>query len=196
MLRRSRIALAAAALSITTFAFVAQAKFVSVDKGTVTIKGVAKPALGEFSGSLKAVTASEEDGKITFTANLTEKLDMGMREGHTREAFKIKKDKNEKDDKDDTYVKLVIERSKLKLPADGAKDEEGTVPGQLTLNGKTIGIDKVAYVVSRTGSDFHIKKASFSFDYTKLGVPQIKQMGLRVEPTVTVTVKGLKLRDK
>lgn len=198
MLRRSRIALAAVALSVTTLAFAAHAKLVSVDKGTVTVKGVAKPALGEFTGTVKGVTAKEEGDKIVFLANLTLGLDMGLRDSHTREAFKIKKKKEEQasEGSDDTRIKLSIDKDKLKMPADGAKDEEGSVPAKLTLNGKTIDIPKVAYTVSRTGSDIHIKKASFTFDYTKLGVAQIKQMGLRVEPTVTVTLKGMKLRDK
>jgi hypothetical protein len=48
--------------------------------------------------------------------------------------------------------------------------------------------------VKRTGSDYHIKSASFSFNYTDFGVPKICRLSLCVEPLVKISIDGMKLR--
>lgn len=184
MHRRSRTAFAAAALALT-FAFVAQADLESAGKGEVKIEAVAKPALGKFSGELDDISAKERDGKIIFTADLPRGLKMGMRDSHTREVFKVQKHK---------HVKLVVDKSKIKFPDDNQK-VEGEVEGQLTLHGVTKPV-KVKYSAKRTGSDFHLKGSSFSFNYTDFGVEKICKLSVCVEPLVTVRVNQLKLRRK
>jgi polyisoprenoid-binding protein YceI len=86
-----------------------------------------------------------------------------------------------------------VEKSKLKMPADKEK-VSGTVSAKLTLRGVTKPVN-VKYAASRTGSDIHIKSASFTFKYTDFGVPEIKRMALRVDPDVTITVERVKLRE-
>ena len=184
MHRRSRSALAAAVAALS-FALVAQADFQSAGKGEAKIEAVAKPALGKFSGSIGGISATEKDGKIVFTADLPGGLKMGMRDSHTREAFRVEKHKG---------VRLVVDKSKLKIPDDNKKSE-GEVSGDLTLHGVTKPV-KVKYVVKRTGSDFHLGGSSLSFDYTNFGVPKICKLSVCVEPLVTIRIEQLKLRQK
>jgi polyisoprenoid-binding protein YceI len=186
MLRRSRLALAATVLSITTVALAAQAAALqSIDKADVKIEAEAKPGLGKFDGLCDAVSAKEEGGKLVFEAELNRGLRMGLRDKHTREAFNVPKHK---------VAKLVVDKSEIKFPDDKGK-VSGKVKGDLTLHGKTKPVT-VNYVASRTGSDIHIKDASFSFDYTQFGVEKICKLGVCVEPTVTIRVPRMKLREK
>ena len=197
-----RIAVAAVAVCLTTFAIAADAAFNGVDKGHIKIDAVAKPGLGAFSGDVEGVDVKEADGKIIFTSDLGSRLKMGLRESHCKEAFEVKKHPT---------VVLKIDRSKLKLPADNEK-VSGEVMGDLTLHGVTNGVRnkddkpepvKVKYTVSRTGSDYHIKEAKFTFDYTKYiakpGEPaesgKICKLGVCVDPKVTITVTGVKVRE-
>jgi polyisoprenoid-binding protein YceI len=182
MFRRTSVA--AVAVLLTTFALGADARWNCIDKGRIKIEAVAKPALGAFSGESKDVDAREEGSNVIFTSDLT-KLDMGLRKGHTKEAFEIEKHPK---------VKLVVDKSKLKVPGDKQK-VSGVVTGKLTLHGVEKPV-KVTYTVSRTGSDFHIKEAKFTFDYTHFKVQKICKVGVCVEPSVTVTVSNVKLRDK
>lgn len=185
MVRRSRIALAVSALALTSFALAGQAALQSIDKADIQIEAVAKPGLGAFQGACDAVSAKEEGGKIVFTAELGKGLKMGLRDKHTREAFRVAKHNK---------ATLVVDKSKVKVPGDKQK-VDGTVTGDLTLNGVTKPV-KVKYSASRTGSDLHIKDASFNFNYTEFGVEKICKLAVCVEPQVKVNVPRLKLRDK
>ena len=180
-----RIAVAAVAVSLTTFAIAADAAFSGVEKGHVKVEGVAKPGLGAFSGEVDGVSVKEEGGKLIFTADLEDRLKMGLRQDHCKKAFETSKHRS---------VKLAVDKSKLKLPADNEK-ASGEVTGDLTLHGVTKPV-KVKYTVARTGSDYHIKEAKFSFNYTDFGVEKICKIGVCVEPTVSITVNGVKVRDK
>jgi len=182
MFRRTSVA--AFAVLLTTFALGADARWNCVEKGRIKVEAVAKPALGAFSGESKDVDAKEDGDDVVFTSALS-KLDMGVRQKHMSQAFEI--DKHPK-------VKLVIEKSKLKVPED-QKRVSGEVTGKLTLHGVERPV-KVKYTVSRTGSDYHIKEAKFTFNYTKFKIEQICKVGVCVEPDVSVTVTNVKLRDK
>jgi polyisoprenoid-binding protein YceI len=180
-----RIAVAAVAVCLTTFAIAADAAFSGVDKGHVKIDAVAKPGLGAFSGEVSGVDVKEAGGKLVFSADLESRLKMGLRQDHCKKAFETEKHKS---------VTLTVDKSKLKMPADNAK-ESGEVTGDLKLHGVTKPV-KVTYKVSRTGSDYHIKEAKFSFNYPDFGVEKICKLGVCVEPSVTITVEGVKVRDQ
>lgn len=185
MFLRRRLAVAATALSIATFALVAHAGgLVGISKGHAKIEGEAKPALGKFDGTLKDISAKEEGGKLIFTADLGKGLDMGLRQDHTKEAFHVAKQ---------PLVKLVVDKSKVKFPED-QKSVEDSVTGDLTLNNVTKPV-KVSYKIKRAGSDYMIK-ASFNFKYTEFGIEPIKRMGISVVDNVSVKVSELKLREK
>lgn len=185
MLRRSRLVLAATALSITTVALAAQAALQSIDKADIKIEAEARPGLGKFDGLCDAVSAKEVGDKLVFEAELKRGLRMGLRDKHTREAFKVDKH---------NVAKLVVEKSKLKMPADN-ESVKGKVKGDLTLHGVTKPVT-VSYTAKRTGSDVHVKDATFNFDYTEFGVEKICKLGVCVEPQVTITVPRMKLREK
>ena len=89
-----RIAVAAVAVCLTTFAIAADAAFTGIDKGHVKIEGVAKPGLGAFSGELQGVDVKEADGKLIFSADLGSRLKMGLRQSHCKEAFQVDKHKS------------------------------------------------------------------------------------------------------
>ena len=180
-----RIAVAAVAVSLSTFAIAADAAFSGVDKGHVKIDAVAKPGLGAFSGEVEGVNVQEEGGKLIFSSDLEGRLKMGLRQDHSKKAFETAKHRT---------VKLTVDKSKLKLPNDNDK-ASGEVTGDLTLHGVTKPV-KVKYTVSRTGSDYHIKEAKFNFDYTNFKVEKICKLGVCVEPNVSITVTGVKVRDK
>lgn len=180
-----RIAVAAVAVCLTTFAIAADAALTGVDKGHVKIDAVAKPGLGAFSGEVNGVDVKEAGGKLVFSSDLEGRLKMGLRQDHCKKAFETGKHRS---------VTLTVDKSKLKMPADNGK-ESGEVTGDLKLHGVTKPV-KVKYKVSRTGSDYHIKEATFSFNYTEFGVEKICKLGVCVEPDVTITVEGVKVRDK
>jgi len=185
----SRRTLIAVLCSALTFSVAASAGLTSIESGRFKLEGAAKPKIGprlNFDGK-GPVTAKEEGSTIVFETNLQKHLDMGERTEHAKEDFKCKKHPT---------AKLVVEKSAIKLPEDNKKTD-GVVSGQLTLHGQTKPV-KVKYTAARTGSDFHVKSASFTFDYTEFGVTPICRFGktICVEPKVTVTVTGLKLRDK
>lgn len=185
----SRRTLIAVFFSALTFSLAASAGLTSIESGKYKVEGAAKPKIGprlKFDGK-GVVTAKEDGGKFVFVADLKDKLDMGERNEHTKEDFKCK---------EHPKATLVIDKGAIKMPEDN-KVEKGEVTGQLTLRGKTNPV-KVSYVVKRTGSDYHVKDASFTFDYTKFGMEPICRFGktICVESSVKITVHGLKLRDK
>jgi hypothetical protein len=181
-----RIAVAAAAITLSTFALVGHAALTDAGKGSIKIEGVAKPGLGAFSGDSSDISAREDGGKLIFTANLKNNLHMGLRASHTHECFKTEKHPT---------ATLTVDKSKLKMPEDNQE-----VHGKVTADLKLAGVSKpveVNYTVSRTGSDYHVKKADFTFDYTKFGVEKICKVGVCVDPNVKISIdKPIKLRDK
>jgi hypothetical protein len=193
MLSRSRSLLAAVLVSVCTFSLVASAaNWEPAGKGSFTVKGTAKAPIGkiDFGGkSGPAAVEGKQDGdKLVFTASLGG-LDMGERQEHTEKAFKPKSKEHGK-------ATLTVDKAKLKLPAD-QKEIEGSVQGTFNYRGADETVT-VSYTGSRTGSDFHVKSATFSFEYTKHNVEEICQFGgtICVQPKVFVTVKGVKFREK
>lgn len=187
MFRRSRL-IVAVAVSSLTFSVIAFAALESLGSANYQVEAAAKPKIGprlEFDGKGPA-TAKEEGGKLVFKADL-KKLDMGNRTSHMKEDFEVSKHPT---------VTLSIDKSKLKMP-DDKKKESDTVTGELELHGKKKPV-KVKYSVARTGSDYHIKNATFSFKYTDFGIKEICRFKgtICVEPSVTIKVPQMKLRDK
>jgi len=183
MSRSRRLSVIAFAAFVVAISLTAHAALTSIESGEVKIEARAKPALGRFVGYLQGVSASEVGPNLVFVGDLQNNLDMRMRGRHAKEAFETTKYAG---------VKLSVEKSKLKMPADNER-VDGEVDGQMTLHGVTKTV-KVAYTVKRTGSDYHIKSASFSFNYTDFGVPRICRLSLCVEPLIKISIDGMKLR--
>lgn len=196
MFRRAAI-LAATIVTASSIALAAGpgGRFKQIDeKGKCTVKGKAK-GLGEFTGEVEDVAFAEEAGKLKFTVDLDKSLKMGLRQGHTRESFKIQKG---------SVAILTVDKSKIAVPEDGKKLENQKVDGDLFIgrlengkvavdkDGKQLGMSKpvkVTYTVSRTGSDLHVKEgSSLTFNYENFGVSKICKLTICVDPSVTIVV--------
>jgi hypothetical protein len=167
---------------------VATADLETPSAGEFRLAGAWKPKIGprvRFDGK-GPVTAREEDGVLRFSADLR-RLDTGESTDHTKEAFEVSRY---------PIAELRVATDDLEIPADGAR-VTSSASGTLTLHGKTR-IVEVSYIVTRTGADYHIRSASFRFDYTKFGVPRICRFvgNVCAEPMVDITVAGLRLRDR
>jgi hypothetical protein len=187
MLSRSRSVLAVL-FSVCTFSAIASADLVKLDSGFFKVEGSAKPKIGpklNFDGK-GSVSGEQKGDKIVFKADLKNKLDMGERTKHAKEDFEC--------DKHPDAV-LVVDKAAIKMPED-QKETSGDVKGELTLHGVTKTV-KVHYKAKRMGSDYAVR-GNFSFDYTQFGIQPICRFGktICVEPTVRVSVGGVKLRDK
>jgi hypothetical protein len=181
----SRRTLIAVLCSALTFSIAASAGLMTTDtKSSYSVKTKALKGALSIDGKGGPVTAKEADGMIIFETKM-EKLDMGKRNDHTKKEFRCDTHKT---------ATLTIAKSALKVPEDG-KTAKGVVTGKLKLNGVPNDV-KVNYEVKRTGSEYEVKTASFSFDYTKFGVGQICKFAVCVANNVDITVSNLKLADK
>lgn len=194
MLSFSIPARTAVAFSLLTLAWGAHASLVSLGSGTAEVHASAK-GLGGFDGSIGRITASEKDGKLVFTANLTQGLDMGIRNRDTFKRFKIVTKEEAAKGKQPTLAKVTVAKDKLRFPED-KKTATGSAPATLSVAGKNLPVN-LRYQVSRTGSDYHVKGASFTFDYTRI-IPMICLPGgiICVKEPVKIKLKELKLRDR
>jgi len=219
MLRRSRLILAATALSITTVALAAQAAFQISDKSALKIEASAN-MIGGFSGKCSGRKETDDDKKrtrqipglsmqddgtkLTFTADLRG-VDVGIRDSHLHDEFKTGKDeKFEPDDakekereearKKRNRVTLVVERGKLNLPADGASSS-GNVKAALTMRGKTKEVT-VNYKISRAGKAYTVTDANFTFKYPEFGFAKICKAVVCVKEDVKVTLPKLTVDEK
>jgi polyisoprenoid-binding protein YceI len=175
-----RITAAAAALS---FAVAASAELASIGAADVQFLAIG-PAGMKINGTSNKLSASESDGKLTLTAPLTNlKTGIGLRDKHLRGYLAT--DKHPK-------ATLVVERSKLKEPADN-QTVSGSATGQFTMHGVTKPV-KFEYKAKRTGSDFHVQgRTQIDIRDFKVEVPCY--LGVCVEPQIKIKAK-LKLRDK
>lgn len=183
---------AAAAAIMLSFAIalpsVSLGAFRSAAPGTYEVRGKATGGI-PVSGNGK-FSVSEGDGKVVFRAPLRKGvLDMGIRDKHTRKEFELG---------DRSEAKLVVKRSALQLPKEGAQ-VSGTVRGTLTFQGVTRPVD-VQYAVRRTKGAYTVSSASFTFDYTKFRPKEdgddkeICKAIVCVKPSVTIALDGAPLR--
>jgi len=184
MFRRTAL-IAAAVLTVASMSLADGKHKKCIERGALSIEGVAKPGLGAFNGESDDVDVKDEGGKFVFTTDLN-KLKMGLRASHTKAAFEI--------DKYPT-AKLTVDKDKLKIPEDN-QEVSGDVKAELTLHGQTHPVT-VHYKAKRTGSDYHIREASFTFKYIDFKVEKICKLAVCVEPDVNIKLsKHIKLRDE
>jgi len=183
---RSR-SLLAVLFTVCTLSATASADLVKLDSGFFKVEGSAKPKIGpklNFDGKGSAWGEQQGD-KIVFKADLR-KLDMGERTKHTKEDFECDKHPD---------AMLEVQKAAVKMPED-QKETSGEVKAMFTLRGVTKPV-KVHYKAKRMGSDYAVR-GHFSFKYTEFGMQPICRFGktICVEPTVKVSVMGVKLREK
>jgi polyisoprenoid-binding protein YceI len=156
------------------------------DDNSFTVKGTAAAGTVPVEGKGK-FDAKFDGDKLVLTVKVAN-LDMGMRKGHTRDAFKIK---------DEDSIKITVDKSKLTMPEEG-KEASGEAPGSLTIGGKTKDV-KIKYSVKGEKEKFVIKSASFSFDYTAFSGSDICMPVVKtpcVAKQMTVSASGSVKRPK
>lgn len=195
MKARSRFAIITttfAALSLSAIAASADMKQVGGGHMHMSLPG----KIVSIEGDSDAVTASESGGKVTVTI----KLDCGgkpcinTKNGMRDEHFwkHCQKDKNgdvkEKDGKVVVvYPKatFVVDKSALKLPADGAKVSDKAT-GKLSLHGVTKD-EPFTYTIKRSGSDYDVTGV-IKVKHLEYGLPEAGYLGVHPGPEATVTV--------
>lgn len=170
-------------VTVLTSALVASAQLSSI--GPATIEFLARgPAGMKINGTGSGLSVNETEGKLTITVPLTDlKTGIGLRDKHLRGYLHTDKHPN---------ATLVLERSRLKSPADG-QTAEAAASGNFTLNGVTKPL-KFKYRAKRTGSDYHVQGVG-EINIENHAVEQPCYLGVCVDPNVKFKA-SFKLRDK
>jgi polyisoprenoid-binding protein YceI len=165
----------------------------SVGSAWATLTGIGSPevqflALGpagmKINGTSNDLSVAEKDGKLLVTAPLTNlKTGIGLRDKHLRNYLHTDQHPN---------ASLLIERDKLKLPAEG-QTVENTSIGQFTLNGVTKPV-KFRYKAKRMGSDYLVQGMS-ELNIKEFAIEQPCYLGVCVDPNVKLKV-AFKAREK
>jgi polyisoprenoid-binding protein YceI len=117
----------------------------TVGESTVKFEAVG-PAGLKINGESSGVKTVEDAGKVKITAPTTGfHTGIGLRDKHLRDYLESEKQPE---------AVLVVERSKITLPASGKAD--GSVVAALTLHGVTKPA-KVAYHIARGASDYRVE---------------------------------------
>lgn len=138
------------------------------------------PAGLKIEGKTSELAVSEQGGKIHFVVPLSG-IDTGisLRNKHMREKYlEVAKYPN---------AELVVDRSALKVPADGA-ESNGTVPGTMTIHGQSRPVS-VSYKSKRAGVAHQIE-GSVHLNVKEFGIEIPSYMGVTVKPDIDVTVRG------
>lgn len=146
--------------------------------GKLDVKGDGKFSVKEEGGNLvftaKAAELNMKDGRQKHTVGDDSKL--GLKQAHS--------------------ITLTVEKSKLNFPEAG-KEASGSVPGKLTMLGKTSDVN-VKYKVKEEGGKYTVVSASFDFDYTKHTADgkKVCLMVVCVKPTVSISISNATIEAK
>lgn len=183
MTRRPLSLLFAAALAVTTFAGVADARFVGIGDYSVKFRATG-PAGMKINGSSSDLSADEKDGKLTITAPLGNlKTGIDLRDEHLQRYLETSKFPN---------ATLTVARSALTVP-DNDQTHEGEATGEFTLHGVTRST-KFKYKAKRTGSDYHVDGRA-TVNINDFGIETPCYLGVCTQPEVKLAVH-FKLRDQ
>lgn len=158
-----------------TFSLVAAAKFSKTGDAKATFK--AKGPVGlSIDGHSEKVDVSEDGGKVTIKVDLTAlTTDLSARDEHLQNALETSNASNK-------YATFVVDRSALKVPADGASTDDNA-KGKLTLHGTTKDVS-VHYVAKNSGGTISVTGDS-KLDMTEYGVKPPSFAGATVKNDVT-----------
>lgn len=182
MQRRSRVILTSI-IAISGFALTASAALETAGNPEVQFMALG-PAGMKINGTSSQLSATEKDGKLLFTAPLTNlKTGIGLRDKHLKGYLHVDSHPN---------AKLSVDRTKLKLPAEGASVEGGAT-GEFTLNGVTKPL-RFKYSAKRAGSDY-VVSATTEVNIKDYNIEQPCYLGVCVDPNVKLKT-SFKLHDK
>lgn len=134
----------------------------------------------KIEGKTSDFSVSEQAGKIRFVVPLA-RLDTGieLRNKHMREKYlEVAKYPN---------AELVVERSALRIPADG-QAAEGSVPGTMTIHGQSKPVS-VAYKARRRGPTFDIS-GNVHLNIKDYGIAVPSYLGVTVKPDVEIALSA------
>lgn len=178
---------AIAALTITASAYAGNLKLLGGDKPVAHFNAKGPVGIG-IDGVLTPLTFTDDGKTLTFTGALTN-LDTKnkTRNGHAKERFKAAQYPD---------VKLVIDKSAVKIPGENKAKTSGAVTGKFTFHGKTKDVT-VSYGVERQGSHLLVK-GSFDINVADYGVDPDKDLcylGVCVKPNVKISTNTFKVTD-
>ncbi len=166
-------------LAFSLSSALAAARFAQAGGGSASFIALATGGL-KIEGKTDKVTASETDGRLNVVVDLTTlKTGIDLRDEHMRKALET--DRCPK-------ATLVIERSKLTVPAEG-EEKSGTADGQLTLHCQTKPV-KVSYSAKGAGG-MKSAQGSVPVNIKDFGIETPSYAGVGVKPDVKVNVTFL-----
>ncbi len=184
MIARRSLFNAAVVLFTVSSAFVASAAGELKKIGAAQVQFFALgPAGMKINGETSDLTVKDADGKLTLITKMaTFNTGIGMRDKHLNKYMETEKYPT---------VKLVVDKSKIKIPAD-QETSKGSMKGTLTLHGKTKDVS-FDYQAKRMGSDYLVQ-GKFGVDIVNYGVEQPCYLGVCMETAVKMKA-SFKLRE-
>lgn len=137
------------------------------------------PAGLKIDGKTAELEVSDSDGKVKISVPLAN-LDTGisLRNRHMREKY-LEVGKYPR-------AELVVERSALKLPADGT-EATGTATGQMTIHGQTKPVP-FKYSARLSGGTYAVN-GSAHINIKEFGIEVPSYLGVTVKPDVDIDVR-------
>lgn len=184
MIARRSLFNAAVVLFTVSSALVASAAGELKKIGTAQVQFFALgPAGMKINGETNDLKVKDADGKLTLITKMgTFSTGIGLRDRHLKKYMETEKYPD---------VKLVVDKIKIKMPADKATSK-GSVKGTLTLHGKTKDVS-FDYQAKRMGSDYLVQ-GKFGVDIVNYGVEQPCYLGVCMETAVKMKA-SFKLRQ-
>lgn len=156
MFRRSGMIVVSLVASLLSYSLVARGALKA--SGQYTVHGTAAKKTIDITGK-GTFTVSEDANNLVFTSLIGKGkpyLDMGERNSHTREKFKLT---------DSSVLTLTVPKANVKFPEPGQKTS-GQAQGKLKFAAGEQTVN-ISYTVREAGGKFVIESANFTFDYTK-----------------------------
>ncbi len=191
MKARSHFAIITTTLAALSLSALASADMKYAGDGGLEFKLPGGTAGLVIEGKSSEVTASDAGGKITVTAKLLCGDGGCIKTGIDKRDEHLLKYLGAKEAKKNETCTFVVDKSKLKLPADGATSE-GDVTGDMTVHGVTHS-ETIHYGSKRTGSDYHVHGKA-SFPLSDFGIEKPSFAGVSTGTQVEIKVK-FKLRE-
>lgn len=157
MFRRSGMIVVSLVASLLSYSLVARGAL-KASSGNYTLHGTAAKKTVDVTGK-GTFSVSDDGNNVVFTSLIGKGkpfFDMGERNGHARDKFKLT---------DGSVLTLTVPKANVKFPEPGQKTS-GQAQGKLKFAAGEQSVN-IAYTAKESGGKFVIESANFAFDYTK-----------------------------
>ena len=157
MFRRSGMIVVSLVASLLSYSLVARGAL-KASSGNYTLHGTAAKKTVDVTGK-GTFSVSDDGNNLVFTSAIGKGkpfFDMGERNGHARDKFKLT---------DASVLTLTVPKANVKFPEPGQKTS-GQAQGKLKFAAGEQSVN-IAYTAKESGGKFVIESANFAFDYTK-----------------------------